>query len=166
MELFRFLKENLNPQQLVAVEIAGVESQQEQQTRWKRMSKSPFRGKYKSARIPCRAESESQELKEKRGFRVKKSFTFQHDGQGHDSMANNFQKESEILCSIQADSATKNNQSEVKVIYRIDNGATWLRTPKDKIMTSLIKNVILRKWKNVANIVLRPRTWNPFCRPL
>ena len=39
--LFRFLKENLNPQQPVAVAVAEVESQQEQQTRWKRMSKYP-----------------------------------------------------------------------------------------------------------------------------
>ena len=94
---------------------------------------------------------------------MRKSITFQHDGQGHVSVANDFQKESERLFSIQADS-TENSQSEVKVIYRTDNGETWLRTPKDKITTSLIKNVVLRKWKNVANIVLRHKDMEPFLR--
>ena len=159
-ELVRFLKAKLNP--VVAnVEETSVEC--ETQQRWKRMSKSPSSAeKPKSARIPT-AEPESKAPAEKRrGLRVKKSFSFQSNEQGDITPANvNFQKEAERLCKIGSENP---GQSEVKVMLCTGNGEVKLRTPSDKITRSLIKNTVLRKWKNVANIVINHKDIEPFLR--
>ena len=102
--------------------------------------------KPKSARIPT-AEPESQvPVKNRRGLRVKKSFSFQRGEPDHTVdiiRANiNFQKEAERLCKIESE---KRVQTEVKVMLCTGNGEVKLRTPSDQIMKSLIKDAVLRK---------------------
>ena len=78
IELLCFVKENINPWQPIAIaaqeEDLNIGETKEQQ-RWKRMSKSPSSAeKAKSAKIPCTEQQLTLELK--RGFRVRKSFSF------------------------------------------------------------------------------------------
>ena len=162
VELVRFLKANLNH---VVANVKETSVQCETQQRWKRMSKSPSSAeKPKAARIPA-AESETHAPVEKRrGLRVKKSFSFQSNEQdcGDTTHANiSFQKEAERLCKIESE---KRGESEVKVMLCTGNGEVKLRTPGDKITRSLIKNAVLRKWKNVANIVINHKDMEPFLR--
>ena len=163
VELVRFLKANLNP----VANIGETSVECETQQRWKRMSKSPSSAeKPKSARIPT-AEQESQApVKNCRGLRVKKSFSFQRSRDEPDHTVDiiraniNFQKEAERLCKIESE---KHVQTEVKVML-CGNGEVKLRTPSDKITKSLIKNAVLRKWKNVSNIVINHKDIEPFLR--
>ena len=167
-ELFRFVKENLNPP---PVAIEEADDSHETQQRWKRRSTSPSSAeKPKSAKITP-FEQESQATTAQRGSRVKKSFTFSaSNGQvcrGDIPNENSdFQKEAERLCNIlQSQSATeKPGQPEVKVIFRCGNGEFKLRTPSDKITRSLIKNIVLRNWKSAANIVMSHKDMEPFLR--
>ena len=130
------------------------------------MSKSSSSAeKPKSARIPT-AEPESQApVKNRRELRVKKSFSFQRDEPDHTVdiiRANiNFQKEAERLCKIESE---KRVQTQVKVMLCTGNEEVKLRTPSDKITKSLIKNAVLRKWKNVSNIVINHKDIEPFLR--
>ena len=78
VELFCFVKENINPRQPIAIatqeEDLNIGETKEQQC-WKRMSKSPSSAeKVKSAKIPCTEPQLTLELK--RGFRVRKPFSF------------------------------------------------------------------------------------------
>ena len=104
-------------------------------------------------------------VEKRRGLRVKKSFSFhsnEQDCTGDITRANsNFQKEAERLCKIESE---KRGQSEVKVMLCTGNGEVKLRTPSDKITRSLITNAVLRKWKNVANIVTNHKDMEPFLR--
>ena len=123
VELVRFLKANLNP--IVNIEETSVKCETQ---RWKRRSKSPSSAeKPKSARIPT-AEPESQgHVKNRRGLRVKKSFSFQRDEPDHTVniiRANiNFQKEAERVCKIESE---KHVQTEVKVMLCTGNGEVKL----------------------------------------
>ena len=168
VELFRFVKDNLNPQPVPDEENMD-ENSDRYQHRWKRMSKSPSSAeKPKSARIPS-AEQASQVPVEKRGSRIKRSFTFQRSEDCRADINNqsnsDFEKEAERLCKIESNLASENrNQSDVKVILRGGNGEVKLCTPNDKTTRSLIKNIVLRKWKNVANIVFSHKDVEPFLR--
>ena len=67
------------------------------------------------------------------------------------------EKEAERLCKMESDLASENRkQSDVKVILSGGNGEVKLRT--------LITNKVLRKWKNVANIVFSHKDVEPFLR--
>lgn len=94
------MKENINPRQPIAIaaqeEDLNIGETKEQQ-RWKRMSKSPSSAeKAKSAKIPCTEQQLTLELK--RGFRVRKSFSF---GQEPVDLNSDSQKEAARLRSME-----------------------------------------------------------------
>ena len=158
VELLCFVKENINPRQPIAIaaqeEDLNIGETKEQQ-RWKRMSKSPSSAeKAKSAKIPCTEQQLTLELK--RGFRVRKSFSF---GQEPVDLNSDSQKEAARLRSMEIHNSSQEFEDwspcEVKVIYDNADGKTFVWTPNDKITRSLIKNILLQKWKNAAYIVFK-----------
>lgn len=164
IELFCFVKENINPRQPIAPaaqeEDLNIGETKEQQ-RWKRMSKSPSSAeKVKSAKIPCTKRQLTLQLK--RDFRVRKSFSF---GQEPVDLNNNSQEEVARLRSMEIHNSSQEfevcSPCEVKVIYDNADGKTFVRTPNEKITRSLIKNILLQKWKNAANIVFKHSNMEP-----
>ena len=158
----RFVKDTLKPQP-VPVEDIIDENSDPDQYRSKRMSKSRSSAeKPKSAKISC-AEQAIQVPVEKQGSRVKRSFTFQRaDNQTNSDL----EKEAERLCKMESNLASENrNQSDVKVILSGGNGEVKLRIPNDKTTRNLIKNIVLRKWKKLANVVFSYKDVEPFLRP-
>ena len=125
------------------------------------MSKSPSSAeKAKSAKIPCTEQQLTLELK--RGFRVRKSFSF---GQEPVDLNSDSQKEAARLHSMEIHNSSQEFEDcspcEVKVIYDNADGKTFVRTPNDKITRSLMKNILLQKWKNAANIVFKHQDMEP-----
>ena len=164
VELLCFVKENINPRQPIAIaaqeEDLNIGETKEQQ-RWKRMSKSPSPAeKAKSAKIPCTEQQLTLELK--RGFRVRKSFSF---GQEPVDLNSDSQKEAARLRSMEIHNSSQEFEDwspcEVKVIYDNADGKTFVWTPNDKITRSLIKNILLQKWKNAAYIVFKHPDMEP-----
>lgn len=164
VELLCFVKENINPRQPIAIaaqeEDLNIGETKEQQ-RWKRMSKSPSSAeKAKSAKIPCTEQQLTLELK--RGFRVRKSFSF---GQEPVDLNSDSQKEAARLRSMEIHNSSQEFEDwspcEVKVIYDNADGKTFVWTPNDKITRSLIKNILLQKWKNAAYIVFKHPDMEP-----
>ena len=118
VELVRFLKANLNP----VANIGETSVECETQQRWKRMSKSPSSAeKPKSARIPT-AEQESQvPVKNRRGLRVKKSFSFQRSRDEPDHTVDiiraniNFQKEASFLSALFSHPPTNKGKNDLNI---------------------------------------------------
>jgi hypothetical protein len=56
-----------------------------------------------------------------------------------------------VLTNLNIEDIVESETTRVKVLILSPNGVSRLTTPRDKIMTGLVKNIALKNWKAAAN---------------